>query len=149
MRTALRTAKVAVSDEDETRLAVPIQVAGNVIGVLDGRKRRDRSSRSPRGAGRAHGSWTEEEVAAMEELAAQLGQVLDRAQLYQAAQSRGVGIHHRSSQCIGSRGATDGCKRHQYWQMVVAVYKQSFDLVKGKIKWINYAYDATAQWSLS
>ena len=80
MRTALRTAKVAVSDEDETRLAVPIQVHEVVIGVLNGRKRR--------GAGGAHGPWTEEEVAAMEELAVQLGQVLDRAQLYQAAQSR-------------------------------------------------------------
>jgi GAF domain-containing protein len=57
-------------------LAVPITVAGKVIGVLDTYKRGD------------SGPWTDEEVGALESLAEQLGVSLESARLYRETQRR-------------------------------------------------------------
>jgi GAF domain-containing protein len=57
-------------------LAVPILVAGKVIGVLDTYKPRDA------------GPWTEDEIGTLESLVAQLGMSLESARLYEETQRR-------------------------------------------------------------
>jgi len=57
-------------------LAVPIVMAGKVIGVLDTYKPRDA------------GPWTEDEIGTLESLVAQLGVSLESARLYQETQRR-------------------------------------------------------------
>jgi GAF domain-containing protein len=74
MAEAMRTASVAASKEDETRLAVPLRISGEVVGVLDGVKRRD------------GGAWTSDEISMLETLAEQLGSAVERARLYRETQ---------------------------------------------------------------
>ncbi|MBN1584525.1 MAG: GAF domain-containing protein [Anaerolineae bacterium] len=77
METAIRTVKVVRGERDEeaaTVLAMPIQVGGRVVGVIEGRKLPDR------------GDWTEEQVSILEALIAQLGSAVERAQLYRETQ---------------------------------------------------------------
>jgi GAF domain-containing protein/HAMP domain-containing protein len=63
-------------------LAIPIQVRGQVVGVLDFRK------------GENGERWTDEEIALLETLTDQLGVALESARLYQATQRRAA--HERS-----------------------------------------------------
>jgi len=84
MRVALQTGNTVHNTEETGRLAVPVKVRGEVVGVIDFAKH---------AGGRA---WTEEEIALVESLTEQLGVALDSARLYQdtqrrAAQERVVG----------------------------------------------------------
>ncbi len=86
MWTALRTGEIASDDSDgneqsgqaggPARLAIPIKVRDQVIGVIDGCK--------PDGAG----EWMEEELALLETLTEQLGVALESARLYRDTQRR-------------------------------------------------------------
>jgi GAF domain-containing protein len=71
METAMQSAKTVVSEQDRTRLAVPLEVGGQVIGVLNGYK--------------AQG-WTAEEIAVTQTLAEQLNSAVERARLYRETQ---------------------------------------------------------------
>ncbi len=71
---AIRTAKAVQDTEDGTRFAVPIQVAGQVIGVIEGRK------------SQATGPWTSDDIALMDTLSAQLNAAVERARLYHETQ---------------------------------------------------------------
>jgi GAF domain-containing protein/HAMP domain-containing protein len=74
---AVKERKV-VADEGQASpaLAVPLQVRGQVIGVIDARK--------PKEAG----GWTDEEMSVLQTLAEQLGVALDSARLHRDAQRR-------------------------------------------------------------
>jgi len=80
MEQALQRGEIVRSDgadsDGKLSLAVPIEVRGNVIAVLDTYK--------PAEAG----EWTPEEVSTLEALADQLGQALESARLYEDAQRR-------------------------------------------------------------
>lgn len=76
MEKAVQTARTTLDDEDGTRLAIPIRVGDQVIGVVDGRK--------SEGSGR----WTEEEVELLEAMADQLNVALEGARLYRDTQRR-------------------------------------------------------------
>lgn len=65
---------------DGERLAIPIQIRGNVIGVLDV----GRAERQPAGAGQ----WSSDEIAFLESVAEQMGVALDSARLYAETQQR-------------------------------------------------------------
>lgn len=73
MEVALRSARPVVSAEDPTYLAIPLQVGGQIVGILDGRK--------PDG-------WTTEEIAMVTTLTEELGDAVDRARLYRETQRR-------------------------------------------------------------
>lgn len=75
MRDALRTGQVAYSDGEEARLAVPVRVRDQVVGVIDGRKR----DGTP---------WSREERGLLEEMVGQLNVALEGAQLYRQTQQR-------------------------------------------------------------
>jgi GAF domain-containing protein len=60
--------------QGQSALAVPIEVRGQVIGVMDSYKQGDEEA------------WTSDEIALMESLARQLGVALESARLYQDAQ---------------------------------------------------------------
>ncbi len=76
---ALREDKtVVMTDPDGATLALPVQVRGQTIGVVDLRK----SAES--------GGWSQEEIALMETLAEQLGVALESARLYQDTQRRAM-----------------------------------------------------------
>ncbi len=81
METAVRTVK-AVRGEREggaaTVLAMPIQVGGQVVGVIEGRK-------SPDG-----GDWSADQVSILEALIAQLGSAVERAQFYRETRRNAV-----------------------------------------------------------
>ena len=72
------TVYVREADEESSvlPLAVPIEVRGNVIGVLDTYKLAE------------EGAWTPDEIDVLESLAQQLGLALESARLYQEAQRR-------------------------------------------------------------
>ncbi len=74
MQIALRTGQAVQSDSSANRLAVPIQVRGQAIGMIEARK--------PQGA------WTREEISLVETLTEQLGVALESARLYQDTQRR-------------------------------------------------------------
>ncbi len=77
MVAALRAGETTLGQgEQATMLAIPIQVRGQVIGVLDARK--------PDQAG----PWTKEEVTLLETLIDQLGATLDSARLFEETQRR-------------------------------------------------------------
>ena len=76
MEQAIRTGKITPGDGDKSVLAIPIQVRGQVIGVVDGHK--------PDGSG----GWTPEEIQLLETLTDQLNVALDGARLYQDTQRR-------------------------------------------------------------
>ena len=78
MRAALRTGETAVDENDASKLAMPVKVRDQVIGVVDVRKPDDA------------GGWTEEEVAMMETLAEQLGVALESARLHTETQRRAI-----------------------------------------------------------
>ncbi len=76
MEIVLRTGEPTLGDGDDTTMAIPIKVRGQVIGVVDAQKPGESSE------------WTAEEVAIMETLAEQLGLALEGARLYQETQRR-------------------------------------------------------------
>ncbi len=76
MKIALQTGSIAHAVQDKQRLAVPVKVRGEVIGVID-------FSKSTGG-----GTWTDEEIALVESMTEQLGVALDSARLYQDTQRR-------------------------------------------------------------
>jgi GAF domain-containing protein/HAMP domain-containing protein len=76
MKAALQADYTVMDEESGRRLAIPLRVAGQVIGVVDGRK--------PDGSG----NWTAEEIGLLEALADQLSVALEGARLYQDTQRR-------------------------------------------------------------
>jgi GAF domain-containing protein len=76
MEQAWRAAKPVVGGEGDTRLAIPIEVGGHVIGVVEGRK------------ARMEGEWTDEERLLLQSLTDQLNAAVERARLYQETQRR-------------------------------------------------------------
>jgi hypothetical protein len=74
MEIALHSAETTASADDARRLAVPLWVGGQVVGLLDGTKRTDK------------GPWTPVEIATMEALASQLSSAVERARLYRNTQ---------------------------------------------------------------
>lgn len=78
MKTALRTGNPAQDEQTVGRLAVPVKVRGEVIGVIDFSK--------PAGGS----DWMPEETALVESLTEQLGVALESARLYQDTQRRAV-----------------------------------------------------------
>jgi GAF domain-containing protein len=75
MRKALYTGQITLDDEGE-RVAIPIKVRGEVVGVIDGSK--------PAG----EGEWKAEEIELLETLTGQLSQALESARLYEDTQRR-------------------------------------------------------------
>jgi GAF domain-containing protein len=75
MRVALQEGQVTQGTEDASALAIPITVRGQVVGVVDGRKRDGKL-------------WTAEERDLLEALTAELNVALEGAQLYRDAQTR-------------------------------------------------------------
>jgi GAF domain-containing protein len=75
MRDALRTGQAVHSDGDESRLAIPVRVRDQVVGVIDGRKRDGTS-------------WSREERELLEAMVEQLNVALEGAQLYRETQRR-------------------------------------------------------------
>ncbi|MBN1934862.1 MAG: GAF domain-containing protein [Anaerolineae bacterium] len=71
MEAAMQSAKAVLNESDRTRLAVPLQVGGQVVGVLNGYK--------------AQG-WTAEEIEMTQTLAEQLSASMERARLYRETQ---------------------------------------------------------------
>jgi GAF domain-containing protein len=76
MKSALQTGSTTRDEGDARRLAVPVKVRGEVIGVID-------FSKSAKGS-----AWTAEEIALTESLTEQLGTALESARLYQDTQRR-------------------------------------------------------------
>lgn len=76
MQMTLRTGPTTPGDSSANRLAVPIQVRGQVIGMIEARK--------PQGA------WARDEIALVETLTEQLGVALESARLYQDTQRRAM-----------------------------------------------------------
>ena len=74
MRDALRTGQVVQSEGEEARLAIPVRVRDQVVGVIDGRKR----DGTP---------WSSEERNLLEAMVEQLNVALEGAQLYREARS--------------------------------------------------------------
>ncbi len=76
--TALQAARSVQGDDGASNLAIPIEVHGRIVGVID--------------AHRAPGAteWTPEQVLLLETLSGQLGVALESARLYQDAQRRAV-----------------------------------------------------------
>ena len=74
MRDALRTGQVVQSEGEEARLAIPVRVRDQVVGVIDGRKR----DGTP---------WSSEERDLLEAMVEQLNVALEGAQLYREARS--------------------------------------------------------------
>ena len=75
MESALHTGEI-VQGDDGGRLAIPIKIRDQVIGVIDGRK--------PEGAG----TWTQEEIELLQVLTERLGLALEGARLYRDSQRR-------------------------------------------------------------
>jgi GAF domain-containing protein len=78
MRTALRTGEITPVDGQSgpgTRLAIPIKVRDQIVGVIDGRKSNDTA-------------WTEEEIDLLQTLTDQLSVALESARLYRDTQRR-------------------------------------------------------------
>jgi GAF domain-containing protein len=75
MESALRTGEI-VQGNDGVRLAIPVKIRDQVIGVIDGRK--------PDGAG----MWTQEEIELLQVLAERLSVALESARLYRDSQRR-------------------------------------------------------------
>jgi GAF domain-containing protein/HAMP domain-containing protein len=76
MQEAMLKNQIAVSQDGGATLAVPIQVRGQVVGVVDVERPNDASK------------WTPEEIALIETLTEQLGMALEGARLYQDTQRR-------------------------------------------------------------
>jgi GAF domain-containing protein len=75
MESVLRTGEIAQGDDGD-RLAIPIKIRDQVIGVIDGRK--------PDGTG----TWTQEEIELLQVLTERLGLALEGARLYRDSQRR-------------------------------------------------------------
>ncbi len=78
MKQAIQARQLAVAEGDGTALALPIQVRGQVIGVVDIQR--------PAGSG----EWAPDQIAVIQTLAEQLGVALESARLYQDTQRRAV-----------------------------------------------------------
>jgi GAF domain-containing protein len=76
MQKALQTGHAIVAGQDGTALAIPIQVRGHTIGVVDVERPNDT------------GQWMPDQIAMMQTLAEQLGVALEGARLYQDTQRR-------------------------------------------------------------
>ncbi len=76
MKTALHTGRTTTAEQDALRLAAPVKVRGEVIGVIDFSKPADSSA------------WTSEEITLVETLTEQLGVALESARLYEDTQRR-------------------------------------------------------------
>lgn len=74
METALQTGSVIQDTQEARRLAVPVKVRNEIIGVIDFTKPGE------------HSAWTSEEITLVESLTEQLGIALDSARLYQDSQ---------------------------------------------------------------
>jgi GAF domain-containing protein len=72
----LATGKTSKSEDDGTKIGVPIQVRGQIVGAIDAHKPED------------GGEWTEEQVALLETLADQVSEALEAARLFEDAQKR-------------------------------------------------------------
>ena len=75
---ALVRAEATVDDEQGKRLAIPLRVGDQVIGVVHGVK------------GDHAGHWTQDEIAVLESLSEQLGVAAERARLYRETQRSAV-----------------------------------------------------------
>ena len=75
MESVLRTGEIAQGDGGD-RLAIPIKIRDQLIGVIDGRK--------PDGTGK----WTQEEIELLQVLTERLGLALEGARLYRDSQRR-------------------------------------------------------------
>jgi GAF domain-containing protein len=75
MRVALQEGQITASTEDVSALAIPITVRGQVIGVVDGRKRDGKP-------------WMAEERTLLQAMTAELSVALEGARLYRDAQAR-------------------------------------------------------------
>ncbi|HNT74900.1 MAG TPA: GAF domain-containing protein [Anaerolineae bacterium] len=73
---AVSAAMPMVDESEGTRLAIPIRVGGQIIGVVEGRKPSD------------GGAWTAQETTLLNALTEQLNATIDRARLYQDTQRR-------------------------------------------------------------
>ena len=80
MQKALQTGHAIVAGQDGTALAIPIQVRGHTIGVVDVQR--------PSDSGRE--AWTPDQIAMLQTLADQLGVALDSARLYEDSQRRAI-----------------------------------------------------------
>lgn len=76
MKAALQTGSTTPAPRDAQRLAVPVKVRNEVIGVIDFTKSGESNT------------WTAEEIALVESMTEQLGVALDSARLYQDTQRR-------------------------------------------------------------
>jgi GAF domain-containing protein/HAMP domain-containing protein len=76
MKAALKADHFVVDDESGRHLAIPLRVAGQVIGVVDGCK--------PDGSG----GWTQEEIDLLSAMIEQLNVALEEARLYRDTQRR-------------------------------------------------------------
>lgn len=76
MKAALQTGSTTPAPQDAQRLAVPVKVRNEVIGVIDFTKSGESNT------------WTAEEIALVESMTEQLGVALDSARLYQDTQRR-------------------------------------------------------------
>ena len=76
MKTALHSGRTTTAEQDALRLAVPVKVRGEVIGVIDFSKPADGSA------------WTPEEITLVETLTEQLSVALESARLYEDTQRR-------------------------------------------------------------
>ncbi len=89
MKTALQTGGTVQAPQDTRRLAVPVKVRDEVIGVIDFAKPD------------AGSTWTAEEITLAESLTEQLGIALDSARLYQDSQRRAT--RERMIASVGAR----------------------------------------------
>ena len=76
MDEAVRSGKATAGGEADARLAIPIRIGDQVIGVVDGHKSQDA------------GAWTREEILLLQTLTEQLNVALERARLYRETQRR-------------------------------------------------------------
>ncbi|MDF1513453.1 MAG: GAF domain-containing protein, partial [Anaerolineae bacterium] len=74
MDTALHSLEAVVDDDSHTRIAIPVRVAGQTVGVISAKKPKDSSS------------WSSAEIGLMTNLTGQLSSAVERARLYRQAQ---------------------------------------------------------------
>lgn len=72
----LATGRTSKSEGDGTKIGVPIQVRGQVVGAIDAHKSED------------GGEWTEEQITLLETLAEQVSEALEAARLFEDVQRR-------------------------------------------------------------
>lgn len=78
MKTSLKSGEITPNSDDQSAIAIPIKVRGQVIGVIDAQKPRDDRE------------WTPEEIGIIDTLTGQLGVALESARLYTDIQDRAI-----------------------------------------------------------